>query len=485
MSWLKNLFGTAPAAEVTSRTPTTKELLDVKIAEEESRLSKLHLPLPQLVTEQAHRIFPTFALPPYASFPLTKLRDREATFDAIEETGVYCLIGNQPEELEEAQRLYDSEGISKVVETFPGGRWLNRNPYGLFKAISGRSIDSDLVNEPNRWKIPALFPLESEPIVQALRQLDTRLDFFYGIVGGLGESDDLTSWEEDLFVQKWKPYEESFIRGEHKPVPRWLLNTILLHLPLPDRHVSMPDTSTTFKVLPSGPIRPAQAIGFLESLHGLTYPVRFSIVQDQGVIFYTLTCHVNDAPTIQRQLALHFPNFTVEEGIDDPSIEWPTRGLYSLWTEPYMIWEFFRTLSDFQVDPHQALLSVLDELPEETTSVEVTFVPVDTQALTTMAEMLSGWHKEYNQEEAGERAKLIAQKIPAWFMDVKLISTKPEHITRVNEIFLQSLHTFKQRFCPRNASPLTEAASRTRKLPLSLISTGELAALVHFPTFEL
>lgn len=499
MPWFRNKSASPPPLDTRLTQLTSR--VDEMLEREQQQLEACGLPMPPLIEpltnhyersyDQSFKLLftlPKFKLPPYRAFPVRKVSEIPDISWELAPSICYCLLGDEVD-LTEVDETFEGGGLPAVVSCFQGV-WTSRDPYSLLRVVSNRGQityerDEWPVNQQRR-RIPELRLVDSSLIEAALGQLEERHLFFRTVVAKelVGVMDPPTP-QEYIFLNQWRDYVASEPEPfQLTPVPQWLWDNVYLHIQLPPNIFPRPNDRVAYKILPDSATTSATALDFLQAIHCVTYPLRFSLVQDDGEVYFAIACHNEDAASVRRQLALHFPSFTVEP-VEDLSRKWiDEHPLYAIEGVPTSAYEFFHGLTDFRVDPHLQLLSVLDEVQGETVSIEIVFAPIPAQTINTLVDVLDEWSQEHKNREAGRRARLMEKKSPAWLTQIRILSDYRETISKIQAAFFQQIEAHRQRFY-YDRPYLSSERKYSTPLWWSTMSTEELATLVHFPTFEL
>lgn len=416
-------------------------------------------------------ILPCFEIPPYRAFSMLE-SERKTIHPDLEDDRCYILRDNETV-LAKAEGLFEAEGLSAVIEDFPGGVWTNRDPYGVYKYLTGREgtgYDDEIIL-PSGWGVSPLFQLTGEAMRRMVGDLPARLELFAHAAADLADDMSGMEIEEMSFIFSWARMHPE----RPANVPGWLYRNIIEPLQVPNTCCPALAESVTFKVLPDGASSIRQAAGLLEAIHSLAQPVLFSVIQEYGRVSFAITLHRKGADEFRRQLSLHYPNFIADE-LDRPPAPFDDEPqMYDL--RPANPYEPGRGLSDLTIDPLQHLLSALDATPDEPVLFEAACAPIGERATATLARFFTQWHEQHGNKEAGRRGRLIAGKAPAWAVRLTLATASAETLSPLYETFLKPISTYEQ--------PHLFARSEGRGLPLwGLVSTPELASYFHFPLFD-
>lgn len=415
---------------------------------------------------------PRFELPRYRAFCLLEAESLTIHPD-LEENYCYVLTEAGGWTLAESERLFEAEGLPSVLERYPGGIWTNRDPWGVYKYLTGREGTGydDKLTTPSGWGVAPLYELDDEALCRVVQELPAQLDLFASVASDLADNMFGMEIEEMSFIFHWA--RGTMTRPAN--VPGWLYRNVIEKLPVPN--ICRPELprSATFKVLPDSASSVREALGFLDALRTLRQPILFSVVQEGGQVSFSITCERGSAEGVQRQLSLHYPSFTVEETDCPPAPFDDEPHSYSL--RPAKPYERLRELSDIPLDPLQHLLAHLDLAPDEPTVFEVACAPVSEGATATLARFFAQWYEGHGNKEAGRRGKMISAKSPAWAVRLTLATASRGTLSPLYSTFLKPLSTYEQPFVsaePDGAGP-----------PLwGLVTTGELASFLHFPLFD-
>lgn len=415
---------------------------------------------------------PRYDLPSYRSFSVLE-SERRTIHPNLEENGCYVLSSEGGFTLSEAERLFETEGLPAVLNQHPNGLWTNRDPYGLYKFLSGREgtgYDDKLIS-PAQWGVSELYAASDEGMRKVVYELPTRLELFYNATEGLDEMSGMEI-EEMAFIFQWaRPYNPKRAAN----VPGWIYRTVLERLRVPTILRPALARSLTYKILPSEATPARQMVGLLDALRFLRKPILFSLTQEDGRVSFAMTCEEGDAAGLDRQLSLHYPTFTIQKVDYPPSLS--LDGPFSLHLHPALPHERVRELSALPLDPLLHLLTGLDDSPEEPFMFEVGCVPLAGGALAPLEQFFGNWYEQFRNKEALRRGKLIADKSPAWAMRLTLAGTSQAQISAIHNTFLKPLSTYEQ---PLILSDPEKEASPS----WGLVTTGELASFVHFPLFD-
>jgi len=395
---------------------------------------------------------PKFTLPPHLVFRVSRI-DREdgrhiSYPPEMSPAQTYFITGDAAT-IERAQQDFAEYSLPTIVEDYPG-HWFNRDPYGLYKLFNtdfkGFRFHSPL---PQTWY--ELLPLE---IIRGLTADEVDLvrrrhDFFGFLIGPAAAETWRLTKPAVLFIEP----------SSNDPV--------FTRLPLPDS--VLPELSY-FKIIPSPDTHPATMRQFLDSLRTTARPILFEIIAHEGTIYFQMSCAPRDESLIQDQLQLHFREFTILplSGSDLPEL--PELHFFCAW--PAFAYDSFKVSNDFAIDPYQQLFTILAAgASEDYISVLFSFAPIDNAAVRMITEHIT--HPNFT-----EVMRLLEKKQPLWFAGLSVFASNPTVLEQIKAKFMKQYETPGQRW---NILGTVVVEEKEESDSRGLVSTSELAALVHFP----
>jgi len=480
---------------------------------EASALDALGIPHPTqrttLFTRKGNINPPTFDVPPHLLFKVRQLAD--LPLDDLYDAPHYArftphlvyFIAEDSDIVERALEDFKTKGLHHVVASYEG-LWLNRAPYALYKFLNEqeplstqafceevrkpvderRKVDR---NNPSSWPLPPLEEVDGIP-ADHLHKITQRAFLFYTLTGDIIPQPP----PDDLYISE--------------PLPAVIPDEIIYHLPLPP---PMPlEDWVTFKILPHADARAALVVQFLDSVRNAA-ALAFELIAENDTMYFQLSCPPGDRDLVERQVETHFPSFAVIERENTLTLASP---FHALTARPFYPNRFLKT--DFALDPYNQLFGVLARAGcNDAACAQFLFSPVSTQAFTMIADyleeyrdhyrhsrkerLLEQWDRLMEKHGAGssgyaaydpapdinERLRELERKLPAWLVGVRLLSTNPHLLDDLKRSFLHQYETPHQTWV---VSDTTTTEAVTRRLDAgNVVSTQELAALVHFPSKEI
>jgi Type IV secretion-system coupling protein DNA-binding domain len=368
-------------------------------------------------------------------------------------------IAGDAKNIEDVQQTFNKGSLLEVVKNFKG-QWLNRDPYGVYKALNTPTYLKDHNYLARNWFIPPLEPIR----------------------GWAPDEVELFHRRYLLFCSIEDTYQEKFnMRWLYDfPNPNelyignkfgYLNDPVFTQLPLPTN--ALPEKLTTLKIIPGLDTRPAVMQQFLDSLRTISCPILFDIIGHKGSIYFHLVCAPRDQDLIERQLQLHFPEFAILPLSTTPA----TPPIHTFAAAPSLSYTSLKTSNDFAIDPYQQLFTVLAATaPEDYTSIQFSFAPLNNIAV----QMIANFAGNYKVSDTFmQRFPGLQRKQPAWFVGLRLFASQPATLEAIKPNFLKQYETPEQRW---EFSKTVSLPTKNQKIsPWGIVSTPELATLVHFP----
>ncbi|OLE55416.1 MAG: hypothetical protein AUG51_02865 [Acidobacteria bacterium 13_1_20CM_3_53_8] len=402
---------------------------------------------------------PKFSFPPHILLQLRNPKQNTGNRQPSNPPIFYYL--SQPD----AEAELATKGLAYVVSTY-GGIWLNRDPYEFFRNVNNRNSFTAygpiLKKDPDKVKMYDKWPDEPPPLqttegysIDLLNEMQRRLTFCSRLTSGVLPARALAE------VLSAKTY----------PVSDDLIN----HLALPDE--TFADNPVTIKILPDNSAQRGVSKQFLDSLRSVKKPLAFEVVAEGETIYFQLSFAPEDRELVERQLQLYFEDYVT---IERPGFFASKKPLHVLVSLPSQVSNTSKTLRDFAVDPYNQLFSILSGITSaDTACAQILFVPLSNGAVNQVALYLEN-HLPFDSEEAAnKRVRDLERKLPSWFTAVRLFSSKPELLTKLHTSFIGQYETPEQTWTVAEESTVPQLDRNFTEW--TILSTEELAALVHFP----
>ncbi len=282
MSLLGDLFGYSLETQVATEFAAYKNLIDEMIAREDAVLRSLGIEPPRLVAEMDYKIKvykeragkhligslipPQFEIPPHRIFTIYKYHDLVITF---------------LENLEQVTAIYQWWGLGDVVKTEHGGIWTNRDPYAVY-----REPEYKLADKSFYYSKPGHFTssMKADSLSNNCRNVHVYNEELPPLrsVSALSSEEAsnvhlrvhlcnyVTDYRRDL---NYKNYYDCL--GYNSGAARLIPKDVMFKLPVPCTWFVT--EYTCLKILPSGEIKPAQMIEFLNSLRDINQFFSFEL----------------------------------------------------------------------------------------------------------------------------------------------------------------------------------------------------------------
>ena len=214
--------------------------------------------------------------------------------------------------------------------------------------------------------------------------------------------------------------------------------------------------------------KPAHAASFLQDLFRLRQTLAFSLVAQADSIFFQIAIDPEHRGIIQQELDIYYPGALLTEVPEEQQL---ATARHAQWAYPQDSSAFSKTLSDFKLDPYAALLRTLsDAKPDTYECISVYFAPVPDEVFHGYARDNTPWR---------EAIGTLAKKLPAWMVAARLASTDPNLLKDLRSTFHSQYATPT---APWQFSRVQQIEHDDGAIPAwNMLSTAELASLVHFP----
>lgn len=377
-------------------------------------------------------------------------------------------------EIEQLSHIFD---FPAIIERFPG-HWLSRHPYEFFYDLNRRSSQPFAASKHAEYLTTTRYPpwhqyrLERQPAlsVAEARRIEVGLSLLHEISDGC-------QWNQDALYEARKC--RYWLYAPDKELP----TRVMFELAPPD--FASASEQVTLKVLPSGEVRPTLMAQLFENLRAVREPFTFALVAANDAFSFQIVCAVADRPTIEHNLRVLFPDFSVIEADPPPVLP------HAVKLRPKTHHHTLKTLRDFAQDPFGQFFTLLDEAqsldPAVSATVELHCAPVHADTLAEIIKEFERSKKWCEENDKDLEAKLLADRIkplqakqPPWALGVTIASTDAALTDMLTAHGLRQYETIEQKFvAPRgNARVKYECIEN---LPWALASTDELIALAHFP----
>jgi hypothetical protein len=484
MPWLDNLFGDSLETQVAKEIADYKNAINEMIAREDTLLRSLGIKPPRLVSEMDYKINvykqiegkrvyvslipPQFEIPPHRIFVINKYHDLVVTFF---------------ENLERIDSVYWWWGLGDVVKTEYGGIWTNRDPYAVYrepkyKDDKGSIFCRDPGNFTSTMKVESIHnkyrnvhdkdedlpPLRSVSALSSEEASNVHLRVhLYNYV---------TDYRNRLERATYYDY----LRNE------WgaglIPEDIMFKLPVPCTSSSTVSYSC-LKIVPSGEIKPAQMIEFLNSLHDINHFFSFELMRLGEIVYFRLQLPTASKKQVVSNLNLYFPDFEPQ----DDQLCFPVLHYFIKWVEKPRMYNSINLLRNLQIDPYAHFASFFDgTAPGELLCYQILFAPLLDESAATLKVCERNNHPLLESDQV----KQFTNKLPLWFVSISVNGTGEQTVSRTIQTATKSFGSPDQIFsepyshsCSNSSFPMSYPAF------VSMFDTEELASLAHFPITEL
>lgn len=484
MSLFRDLFKSLAAPSIADEFAVYKATINQIIARENAVLRSLGIEPPRIVSEcdyQAEKrgtgqwlhwvvklIPPRFEFPDHRTFTI-KMRHTS-------ESGIGLAV-TMTKNLENAWGAYWWWGLGDAIheKLQAGCVWTNRDPFALYRGLEKKPLDEiscskpgDFTNRVNsdsgnsaaglKYHTMYLKPLEAARGLTSEEASNVHLRvqiYNYATDNEYPElANPATYYQEDHNASWWMP------------------EKILFELPVACTFITAP--YKCLKVFPAGETKPGRMIEFFNSLRSINYFIFFELLRERETVYFRLRFPVECEAQIISKLNLLFPGFEVIEA----NFTFPGKQYLCNWLKKTSGHHSIRRLSDFHLDPYSHFTSFFAEASpaDNLLCYQVAFAPLTDEAAATLKQHLA---KSYQYETYAER---FAKKLPLWLVSFNISGTdeaEAKSLTHTAETTLDSAdRSFQQ--------PLSQNVANQhfpQKFPafISLMETGELATLAHFP----
>lgn len=366
---------------------------------------------------------------------------------------IYCVS----KDVDEALKTFKQEGAASVVEKYPG-RWVNRDPYRLYKMFSeGAALLPTDKDNSNYAKIPdwSISPLRAIKgfTPDQIRHRDLYLAYLNNLVEGkrtiYEEIFKEKDWHKRLYLEYPPDFSTSYFLEDIPPIP-----TILY-----------PPETVTVKILPNNETKPALCEQFFESLRIVKNALTFGLYSTNDAQFLYLTCAPEDLSVIKQSAQTLLPDFMLEECHPLPPAQ------HSLHATPQSFSNKFKVSADFAVDPYCTLFNALVNNPTlQPFQFELTFIPAPIQLIS---HLYTKGGQAY-EGQIGTKDKLMDRKNSPWMLRLRFSGNDPVSLKQTAETFLCQYEV-------ENSTWNINTGERTSAIPWGLLSNRELVAFAHFP----
>lgn len=352
--------------------------------------------------------------------------------------------------------------INREQQQKPKGIWLNRHPYRFYYAITNLP-HSVRVSQPQAVNIPDVPPLEvitQAPEISSdqLRAFERSILFF-------------VTWAYGRDIGKIRKGSESYYPLDRRPdsLASSFGTKALQITQLPA--TELPKETGAIKILPSLADKPGSSKQFLSNLHAASHPIIYTIASQGEQPYLQMTFAKQDQALIERQLQIHFPYAAV---LPSQPLTRPAGRVFILEAHPTDPFATFRIEKEFSLDPYSQLFALLAERPAgEHTFFNVIFTPIPTQGLSGIIE----YYNRYTEK----KGDLLARKMPAWAISIKVYSQNRQALEQIASAFLSQYETQEQKWAT-TTSDLSALDLSCRSE--TAVSTDELASFAHMPSKE-
>jgi hypothetical protein len=472
------------------------------LTEEEFALRSLKLPIPRPTAHplrHSRTDLPySFEIPLHVAFSIPT-PNRSAS------QAVYVIVGDQ-RTLNSAERECLESGLSVVAFKHPG-LWLNRDPYEVYKRIEKQGIDSITPETvPPLRAIPAFSPSE-------LKRLEWQAGLWSAATGDL---------------------------AGHTPADSGIPSLPQPELPLPPQASS--GQFITLKLLPVQASRAVGTDAFLDQVRTARHPLAFELVCEPGATRFQLSFDSEDRTLVEAQFKSHFQRFVAQPLAAPQIFSAPAKTYYVVQAWLPTISDTIKTLSDFSVSPYNKLFAFArSAAPHAQLALQVLFAPLASATLQTLHTTLERYQKqlasysdrlateheiltdslhdyrpEHFQDPAIYRTKVdglkvqaqqvkranreviktvnaysdritqsikkLTSKYPPWLACVRLVSSDPQLVAKLQEHFFRQYETSSGHWQISSVQPTATPDRRITRW--GLVSTSELSGLIHFPASD-
>ena len=451
-----------------SRLRPIRQYVSERYAEEAAIVSRLGFIVPRTITQlQFEPVVDPIKCDPYffstVNIHVPKFEIPEHCVVRVRRNFYYA-VTNRRQSAEDAKRDLAQYGLIYLLEHYRG-LWLNRSPYQFYLNVNtAKPVYYTLFDKGFNdlcFKSPHdvfLMPLVEEPgwSTDQIRKIESRIRFFTTIFH------DIVPLHKPVIRYACDP-ERSVYWDDFK-------DDVLLDERFPDR--VFPKDCVSFKVLPSKEVSAGVTEQWLESFRHLGAVVCFELKSDPTSIRYQLSVDSKHAQTVQEHFAMYFPGFALLPADPEPAVSRPQRFCITAHLGTYN--HGLKESRSFALDPYLSLFSLFDRsLRHE--GIQVFFAPLQLEVLEPVVKLL------YSPEQDKIRQD-VKKKNPAWLAAVTLYSDDQTRLERL-KTFLTQFENAEQ---PWKVSAVQPVAGADYKIsPWMLVSTSELAGLVHYPAKEI
>lgn len=472
------------------------------LTEEEFALRSLKLPIPKPTAHPLRHgrtdLPYSFEIPPHVAFSLpTPTRSTPRA--------VYVIVGD-PRTLSNAERECIEAGLSVIAFKYPG-LWLNRDPYEMYKRIEEQGLDGITPETvPPLRTIPVFSPSE-------LKRLEWQAGFWSAATGDL---------------------------ARHAPADSSLPPLPQPELPLPPQGSS--GQFVTLKLLPVQASRAISMDAFLDQVRTARHPLAFELVYEKGAARFQLSFEIEDRTLVEGQFKSHFQKF-VTQPLQAPQVfSAPAKTYFVVEAWLPTVSDTIKTLPDFSISPYNKLFAFAQSAAASAQlALQVLFTPLSAATLQTLhtalerylkqlasysdrlateheylTDTLHDYRPEHFQDPATYRTKVdslkgqaqqlkrsnreviktvnaysdritqsikkLSSKYPPWLACVRLVSSDPQLLAKLQEHFFRQYETSSGHW---QISSVQQVVSPDRRITRwGLLSTSELSGLVHFPASD-
>ncbi len=480
MSWLDNLFGDSLETQVAKEIADYKNSIDEMIAREDATLHSLGIKPPRLVSKldckiEAEKekqlyvklISPQFEIPPSRVFEIKRYSEL-----------VITLFGD----IEAIDGIYWFWGLGDVVKTEYGGIWTNRDPYAVYWELQKKPTYGSFCSQPGDFtsKINAEASYGNE---KSFHKQAKKISPLRGVPGLSIEEASNVHLRAQL-VSYVTNYRSHINRNTYYECKRngtgagRIPEEILFNLPVPCTSASEVSYSC-LKIVPSGEIKPAQMIEFLNSLHDINHFFSFELMRLGETVYFRLQLPTASKKQVVSNLNLYFPDFEPQD--DQPYF--PVLRYFIKWVEKPRMYNSINRLRDLQIDPYAHFASIFDgTAPDELLCYQIIFAPLLDESAATLK--VYGRNKYPLLEP--DQVKQFTNKLPVWFVSISVNGTGERTVSRTIQTATKSFGSPDQIFsepyshsCSNSSFPMSYPAF------VSMFDTEELASLAHFPVTAL
>ncbi len=481
MSLLRELFGYPPETQVAKEIADYKNLIDEMIARENAALLSLGIKSPRLVSEMdykinvyeeregkqlcVHIIPPQFEIPPSRVFEIKRYSEL-----------VITLFGD----IEAIDGIYWFWGLGDVVKTEFGGIWTNRDPYAVYWELQKKPPYFYISSKPGEFTSEMKVENAHNESIHIKAQ---KVSPLRGVPGLSIEEASNVHLRAQL-VSYVTNYRSHINRKTYYECRRngtgagRIPEEILFNLPVPCTSASNVSYSC-LKIVPSGEIKPAQMIEFLNSLHDINHFFSFELMRLGETVYFRLQLPTASKKQVVSNLNLYFPDF--EQQDDQPYF--PVLRYFIKWVEKPRMYNSINLLRNLQIDPYAHFASFFDgTAPGELLCYQIMFAPLLDESAATL--------KVYGRNKypllESDQVKPFTNKLPLWFVSISVNGTGERTVSRTIQTATKSFGSPDQIFsepyshsCSNSSFPMSYPAF------VSMFDTEELASLAHFPVTAL